>query len=385
MYKVCIFALLLTLSAAAGAQPQFWQSEGPQVTEEEFFVELPIEYFASKIYVSVQISGEKRRFVFDTGSPSMIDASLASELGLLPVGVSKGIDAHGVVIESNVVQADFALGGVQFQKVPMFVADLSSETAQCLLGAGVLGSELLPLCAWQIDLPDSKLRCASNRERLDHVRGSSRQKLYGYGYLHTPFVDVQLAKGATSKAMFDTGSAPLFVISPPDLEGAEKARGIQKRYFGKGSSGTSLGGKAPDRRQQRVDLRQLAIGNLRLGRVNAMERKLAPSLIGASILDQFIVTVDSVAGAFYFDRYSRSSTQSSFGFALSFEGGTHVSLVWEDSPAAQAGMSAGQRILSLNGSPTGPSCDSIRGTFQHMQGDTVDVEWIGGTAKLSRR
>ena len=47
---------------------------------------------------------------------------------------------------------------------PTFVTDFP-KTARCLFD-GVLGSELLPLCAWQVDLEDGVLRCESDLARL---------------------------------------------------------------------------------------------------------------------------------------------------------------------------------------------------------------------------
>lgn len=370
----------------ANGQVPSWQTDGPQIEEDEFLIELPIELLAGKIYLNIEMGGQPRQFVLDTGSPSMISASLAAELGLQTVGKSQGVDAHGVTIESNIVQAELGLGGIRLRNVPMFVADFSSSAAaQCLLGDGILGSEVLPLCVWQIDLPDSTLRCASRKSQLDHLRGSSQQKLHSYGYPHTPYLDTQLAKQAKSKAMFDTGSAPLFVISPPDLAGTQRVGGIAGYVYGEGSSGTSLGGKSPNRRQQKAAIKRLAIGNLKLGKVEAVQRDLAPSLVGSSILEEHVVTLDSAAGKIYFDRYRKRSPQrSSFGFALSFDGGTHVSLVWDNSPAAQAGLEVGQKVLALNDIPADSSCPSIRDALTSLQGDSLKIEWAGGTAELKR-
>jgi predicted aspartyl protease len=281
-----------------------WTTEGPFIDADEFSIELPMEVVATKLYVNVDIGGTTRRFVFDTGSPSMINAALAEELGLEVVDKQKGTDAHGVVVESNIVQADLVLDGVTLHKVPIFAADFSaSKAAQCLVGDGVLGSEVLPLCAWQIDLPNSVLRCKSDVRKLDHVDGASRQALYNFGYPHTPYFDVQFAKKAKSKAMFDTGSPTYMAISPPDFEGAKQAGGIGKTLSGFGSAGGSLGGQAPNARQTRAELKTLAIGDVALGRVDATLRESAPSLIGAMLLDHFVVTLDTKSELAYFDVY----------------------------------------------------------------------------------
>tara|TARA_R110001599_G_C12267242_1_gene660985 strand:+ start:5610 stop:6080 length:471 start_codon:yes stop_codon:yes gene_type:complete len=146
-------------------------------------LELPLEILAKKLYVEIEIRGKPRRFVFDTGSPSMMTAALAEELGLEVVDTREGKNSHGTIIKSDIVQTDIKLGGVVFKKVPMFAANFSAtEMAQCLIGDGVLGSEILPLCAWQIDLSESVLRCNSDLRKLDHITSETKQRLYDFGY-----------------------------------------------------------------------------------------------------------------------------------------------------------------------------------------------------------
>lgn len=380
--------LFLSGSCAVLAQERIpeWISAGPYVEDPEFFLELPLETLATKLYVDVEINGVPKKFVFDTGSPSMISKALAAELGLDAIDSRQGVDAHGVIIQSDIVQADLTLGGVNFRKVPIFAADFStSKAAQCLVGDGVLGSEILPLCAWQIDLPDSMLRCSSRARELDHVRGAKKQRLHDFGYPHAPILDVRFEKKASSKAMFDTGSPGYFVISPPDFEGASRAGGIGRTIPGYGSLGGSLGGQAPDGQQLKGELHSLSIGNIKLGRVSASVRERPPSLVGASILEHFVVTFDSKSETAYFDQYREGPfVRSSFGFSLAFGEPISVALVWEESPAAEAGLRAGQAITAINGEATDSSCEGMRRALQAMQEDTVRIEIEGQLITLTR-
>lgn len=47
------------------------------------------------LFVDVDLNGEPRRFLFDTGSPSMVSATLAAELGLDVIDRRQGGDSHG--------------------------------------------------------------------------------------------------------------------------------------------------------------------------------------------------------------------------------------------------------------------------------------------------
>ena len=167
--------LLALVSVAVAQKPPKWVTEGPLLQAGSTSFEVPLEVRATKLYVTVEMGGEPRRFVVDTGSPSMIDGALAKELGLEVVGTSQGKDAHGVVIESQIVQGTIGLGEVTFQKVPMFVADFSGQEAtRFWIGDGVLGSELLPLGAWQIDRSNA-MSCASTAT-CSNCRSSTRPR-----------------------------------------------------------------------------------------------------------------------------------------------------------------------------------------------------------------
>lgn len=388
LFLGCLFGLMVNPGVAdAQEKPPRWITEGPFVESDSFSIELPMEVVATKLYISVEIGGKPRRFVFDTGSPSMISAALAAELGLEVVDMRKGKDSHGTVIESNIVQADLTLNGVTFHKVPMFAADFStSKAAQSILGDGVLGSEVLPLGAWQIDLPKSMLRCNTEVKELPNVKNATKERLYDFGYPHTPILDVQFAETAESKAMFDTGSPAYLAISPPDFAGAKRAGGIGRIISGYGSLGGTLAGQAPSGDQLQAELKTFSIGDVGLGRVAAIRRESPPSLIGASILEHFVITLDSRSGSAYFSKYREGPfSRPSFGFSLAFDEQILVALVWDDSPAAKAGLRAGQHLTSINGMATTLSGDGIRRALKAMSGQTIELEWEGGAATLTRK
>lgn len=388
-FMCIVLAIMVHNHAMVHAQkrvPQ-WISDGPFIEERLASFEVPLKFFASKLYVEIEIGGKLRRFVVDTGSPSMVDTALAKDLELDVVGTSKGKDAHGVVVKSDVVQTTIKLGGVSFHKVPMFLATFSaSEAAKFLIGDGVLGSEVLALGAWQIDVKNSVLRFNTEVSRLPFIKNSKQSRLYDFGYPHAPIFDVQFAKKARSKAMFDTGSPTYFAISPDDFEGAKRGGGIGRILSGYGSSGSSLGGQAPNSDQLQAELKTLFLGEIALGRVGAIRRESSPSLIGAKLLEHFVVTFDSKSGVAYFTKYNDGPlADSSFGFSLAFNEGISVALVWDKSAAAMAGLCPGMALTSINGKETELSNEGIQSAISALQGNDIHLEWIGGSATLTQK
>jgi hypothetical protein len=377
--------LIAPLLAVAADGAPAWSSDGPRLAQDAVYIELPLEVLAGKLFVEMEVGGTPRRFVFDTGSPSMLSADLAAELKLEVVDRRQGRDAHGAIVETDIAQLDMTLGGVTFHKVPVFVAEFP-KTARCLFD-GVLGSEMLPLCAWQIDLADAELRCSTDLAELAHIDKASTQKLYDFGYPHTPIMDVRFARKAVSKAMFDTGSSELFSISAADHSGAERNGGVAGTVKGTGSPGGSLGGVAPVGEQRLIELKALSVGEMQLGSVMAPLRALSPSLIGSELLEYFVVTLDSRSSTAYFERYRPEPVaRSSFGFGLDFEGPKpRISLVWEDSPAATAGMQIGQVVATINGEAASTSCDGIRRAMRAVSGaESLQLTWEGGAATLEK-
>ncbi|MEO0950716.1 MAG: aspartyl protease family protein [Pseudomonadota bacterium] len=372
--------------ALAEQKAPAWIEEGPYFPAGQVELEIPIQVFADKLYLSVDIGGSPRRFVFDTGSPSMISASLAEALELPVVDRRSGIDAHGNIVESDIVQVDLSIAGQVFHRLPAFAADFDqSPAAQCFIGDGVLGADVLPLCAWQVDRSAGVLRCHTHRETLPGLEYAKALRLYDFGYPHIPFVDVQYSEHARSKVMIDTGATGLFALSQADHDGIKKHDDFRNVGRGQGSAGSSLGGPAPDRPQVRVLLDSVTLESLDLGPVVASVRPIPPSLLGAPLFRQYRVTLDvSSQQAFLEPVGTTPEVSTNLGFQLGFDDEVSVALVWEDSPAAKAGLKVGQSITAINGQSTDTSCDGMRFALEAMSGDTIELAWPGGSATLTR-
>lgn len=384
---LALVTFLTSTTALANKTPPSWLNEGPYLEKAHAHFEIPIEVIGTKIYVNVELGGKLRRMVFDTGSPSMLDSTLAKELGLKIVGKNKGLDAHGTVVETEIVQANFRIGTVDIRKVPMMTMDFSNDIAtKTFVGDGLLGSDLFPLGSWQFDIKNSVLRFSSELKNLPHIYDAEVITLYQFGYPYMPIFDVRFSEHARSKALFDTGSPSYFTISEMDLAGAKKNGGIGKSLIGFGSPGRSAGGQAAATELLTVEITQLEIDKIRLGKVIASKREHPPSLIGASLLKNFIVTLDSRNKKAYFKQYSNNAYDDpSFGFSLAFNNKISIAAVWNDSPAKAAGLRAGMELTSINGEKTAFSEEGIKRVIEAMEQNEIDLEWKNGSAKLTKQ
>ncbi len=382
---------LWLVSGAAAKSPPDWVTNGARLADGTTTFDLPLELLANKMYVQLELGSKQRRFVVDTGSPSMLDKALAEELGLPMVGESNGRDAHGQIIKSRVVQADLTLGDVGFEHVPMFVADFSSSPAlKLFVGDGVLGSELLSLGAWQFDWSQARLRFATDVRRLPNIESAEAVPLSDFGYPHAPYFDVVFAKKARSKAMFDTGSPSYFAISEPDMQGSRAAGGLTGAWLGFGSAGASLGGAAPNTELAKVGLKSLKVSDLVLGPVVSEVRGLSPSLLGARLLDHFIITLDHQSQTAFFVPIDPSlralpAVPSGFGFSVSYQDTIQISAIWDGSPAKAAGLQVGDVIHSVNGVAVSLNDADIRRLIVALTEEHIELGIDGKTISLEKR
>ena len=388
---------LLVMLAFAGSavpaetppkEPPAWASTVPFTAVERFVERVPFEFRHNKIWLEVVLGGKPRKLVFDTGSPTLLDAALAEELGLEIIDRTVSTDAHGARVENGVALLDtLTLGELAIHDVPVFVHDLSKTSIGGCLIDGVLGSEILPVGNWRIDVEAGILTVASDRAALDIAEGAETAGLHVFGYPYTPYFAMQFENGMESKAMFDTGSAELFALCPPELASLEEHRGFkrQRRIHGYGSIGESLGGLAPAADLTKVRLQELAAGGVQLGEVVATLRPLAPSLLGADVLRHFVVTLAYPEGKAYFERRDgRPRALPTFGFGPAFSADSvTAAFVWEGSSAWHAGLRAGDRVVriddvDLESVPPDERCRVVREVMKVLgENDTVKLSFEG--------
>ncbi len=381
MLALAATAVTAAVAESPPKEPPAWATTMPFTAVERFVERIPFEFRHGKIWLEVAIGGKPRRLVFDTGSPTLLDAALAEELGLEIVDRTRSTDAHGTVVENGVAVLDaLRLGDLEILDVPVFVHDLSKTSIGGCLMDGVLGSEILPVGHWRIDVAEGVLTVASDLAALGIADGAESADLHVFGYPFTPYFDMQFENGMESKAMFDTGSAELFSLCPPELESLEKFRGFkrQRRIRGYGSIGESLGGAAPAGELTLVRLQELAVGGVPIGEVVATLRPGVPSLLGADLLRHFVVTLAYPDGKAYFERRAeRPGPRATFGFGPTFrDGAAYAGFVWEESSAWHAGLRAGDRLVriddvDLEAIAADDACPTVRRALQVLDANDV--------------
>ncbi|MEM9837561.1 MAG: aspartyl protease family protein [Pseudomonadota bacterium] len=328
-------------------------------------ISLPLEERGGKLYISALIEGTSGTFIFDTGSPTMLSKDLATQLGLKIIGQNTGVDANGTPVTTEIAVIDeINLGGIRFQNVPVTVFDFASvPMGPCIIGDGIIGSELLPRSAWRIDLDREMIDIAPSAAEFGEDESQQEAPLTPAGYPHMPIVGYSV-NGFSDNALFDTGNAGSVVLFKEITKDRQVRKAIKRGsdQRGRGSEGVSAGGMGAEVDLRRFELEGFKIGPNDIGAVTATTRQVPPTLIGTGLLAKSVVVLDYPAGAFrWHPRQSPQKKQPHQGFGVSFvEGKAQVVQLYDGSAAKKAGLKLGDEVLSLSKRSASANTDEER-------------------------
>ncbi len=365
----------IAIVATAGLVASTAQSEPPnlasifskpiEIGREAALTEVPLSLRNGKLYLQAKINSYEGEFVFDTGSPTILDKSLADQLELEIIGENTGRDANGKAVSMKIAMVDsISIGGVVFQHVPVMVHDYETvPLGKCYLPNGILGSELLPGSAWQIDTSNATLKIAAAVEELPESKSMQSAPLFVYGYPYAPFIDYSIGR-FSDKALFDTGNSAeiaLFAEIEKDKQ-ARKQIDQSSIRIGSGRHGTSAGGQGSILPLKQFDLKTITVGNSELGRTTAQSRPIPPTLVGAGVLRTSIVTLDYPNRRFLMSPVEQlSGPRAKASFALMvIDGQVEVSQLFESSKAHEAGLQLGDKVVAIDGRQISTATESER-------------------------
>lgn len=360
-------------SACCAAPP--WAATDAALANGVDRVTVPFRIVNSHIYADVLVNGKGPfPFMFDTGGVNILTPATASAAGVGSTGsLSMRGGGAGSVVGGIASVGTLAIGGASFRDQPMRVLPLSDSDVE---QAGMIGYETFRRFVTRIDY---------GRRTIEFIRPSAFDPA-GAG---TPvpialYGNLPVARGSydgiAGDFTIDTGNPGSIFLSSPFVERnalRTRVRGGIRTIAGVGIGGPSYG----------VVFRggPLKLGTVTVPRPVALMSSDAagamadPSLagnVGAGILRRFVVTLDYAHSLMYLkpidptppdlDRYDRSGMR----IARS-SGGTQVTEVVDDGPAAMAGVRKSDLVTSVDGRPAaGLSLDEIKTVLRDQPAGT---------------
>ncbi|KJY78817.1 aspartyl protease family protein [Vibrio nigripulchritudo] len=363
----------------------------PYTETKDFHSVIPILTIGNKILLYASINGKRYSFIMDTGAPTILTKEVADELGIEAMGTNKGRDANNNLVSMDISIADsIEIGDVAFRNVPVFIFDPSGlPSAKCFLDGGIIGAEILPLAAWQLNFKDSEIVITSDVRKLDYTKGAARAILKESGYPHHPILEHRINDKFTDNLMFDTGNTEVLQLNQLALDQMITDGVLSNpKIEGHGSFGESAGGQAESTVYYQTPIESMEVGGLELKDFHAWTRATPPSLLGAKLLENHIVTLDYPNRDAYFYKFQeRRKERTSWGYktAISELNSLYVSFLESPSLAESAGLQLGDRILKVNYRDTTyidpeKHCEILRWLPNARDGETLELKVLRGNA-----
>lgn len=355
---IAAFILMFAPTSHGATAPKL-----PTLASQPFLETLPITIENNKIYLNAAVNGKTFRFIFDSGSPTVLTKAVADQLGLDSFGSNTGSDANGQRVTMEQVQINtLALGRVEFKDFTALVFDPTGlDVASCMLEGGVIGSDLFPLAVWQLNAENKTLSLASSTDDLKHIKPAKRVPLLQFGYPYAPIFDYEVGKKYRDKLMLDTGAPVEFTLAEPVFEALLRESQADGSVVGTGYDGESAASVTEPREMARFHVESIKMGELRLKDVEGPVRSKAPTLMGARILESHVVTLDYINNSAYFlpIKARKPTKEASVQFRM-VAGRVQVSYLADDSRSKQKGVELGHTVLAINGVDVSNIDDSTR-------------------------
>ncbi|WP_417497649.1 aspartyl protease family protein [Maricaulis sp.] len=401
MRQLSMLGLLVAALAAAPATAQDTElatllSAPLEIERAEAVSEAALTVRGGKLFIDAVADGEAGEFILDSGSPTILSRDFTEALGLEVVAQNTGLDANGAEVTMDFAVLDtLQIGTVVFHDVPVLIHDFSSlDMGACIVGPGILGSELFPGSAWRIDTGAGRLSIAASLDDLPEREAVVTAPLRDFGYPHAPIVDYAVGD-VSDKALFDTGSEAeiaLFarVAAAASVQQAVRAGSV---VTGRGHEGESAGGRGQTVTLTRFSLTDFLLGPDSLGPVRATTRSVPPTLVGAGILASHVVTLDYPGAQFLLAaREAPEPGHAESGYSLAFVGDeVRVVQLFDGSVAAGAGLRLGDQVVAVSGrslvvSGDNPKCsiaDWLFADFDAAQPAGLEIVREGVTSRIS--
>ena len=343
------FIFLLVSATVSLAQRVTFNKGG--ASSKNFYEEIPYEFINGVMFVTPEINGIKRKFLFDTGAPLQITDELFNELKPEIINHTEITDATGNKDRLNIVSiADLKLNNLSFTGVPALVT--GSSIYKCWQIDGVIGSNLLRTCIVQIIpakhiiiLTDDETKLSLNRKMQTALETGEPQSY--------PFFMIQLTDKKTLKVGFDTGTKDFLRMAAAHAKRLEKDGIIEKISTGYGINHMSIVGLAVPDSLSRMKVPLLSIAGCNFTNVITETGNGRNTIVGAKLLDYGAVTIDFIHHSFYFEPTTDSTNMNEKLLPLRpiiADNKLVAGMVWG---RLKDEVKTGDQILSIDGEPCG--------------------------------
>jgi hypothetical protein len=320
-----------------------------EVVQKNFLEQVSFESRVGLIILNVKVNGHDYNFIFDSGAVNCVTKEVAKELALKPVINQKAEDSEGKTggIQFAILD-ELQIGKISFKNTSAAIIDLQAvPELACLKVDGLVGANLMRKLFWQLDYLKQTVTFSDHLDSL-HVPKNAYNIPFKPELSGTPVVEVELDGMKSKGNIFDTGSSGAVSLSGPTFRSYLEKHADIKYGRGFGSNSAGLYGAG-------TDTTYAAKLNLRMGSLELkdqlVESKREKGNLGSDFFRDYVVTMDWKNQKMYFVSQGAPAVEwETFGFSTNKQDKQlYVSFLYENSPAARAGLRRGDKIISIDG------------------------------------
>lgn len=352
MIRSFAFLIILLLLSGCSMIKNIKLIKAGEVTEESFYHVIDFREHKGYIIITATIQGEEFDFILDSGAPNLISKSLADQLGLTMASESKAIDSRGHVGFMEIVTMDtIKIGSLAFTNTAALVYALDSITElHCMNVDGLIGSNLMRHAIWDISYSEEKIIITDDRGKLNIPENAPlitfTTSVQGSPYFHANYDDIKI-----KNILFDLGSGGNLSVPQKSFnkiinrEATTPIKGYGARSFG-------VFGSCYDTSYYAL-IQKIHMGNIPVDSVlmSTEKNSRVSPILGTSVLRHYDFVIDWQRKEILLrNRDPGHRLKKSFGFGYGLEENElKVMFVFDNSPASNAGITAGTQILEIYG------------------------------------
>lgn len=348
--------------------------------EENYLIELPYENIRGKIIITVQISGQPKRFILDTGAPVAISEGVYQEINA-PVLSKQEISDINNKKDSLVVVLlnDLKLNNSLISGIPAVVIK-GGILKECFNVDGFIGSNVLRNSVIQFDSKRKIIRIANDVSKLNISAAKGTDIVLDRQ--SSPILKIKIGENISEMLIFDSGADEFYSMSNENLKKFKKAKGFEILAESDGSNSIGLYGVADNTQTFRLAIPSFIFNGVEISDVVAESHSDENSRIGARVLDYGIFTIDFKNKKSYFEPFEQplKFREKYWTVNPSFIGDRLVvGKIW--AKEIKNKIRVGDPIVSINGMSTAgmTTCDVlIKLSLDTLMKATIDVKTKSG-------